>query len=716
MEQPAGLANDRRLRGLVALLRMAKGAPGVRLVLLLIAAVGFGSGAAPGNFQTHYINLGPGDESVAIAGDAAGNIFILSIFNSGSGSWISKTDAQGNFVKSYDLPSPVNGNGGLGYGGGRGADLVVDSAGNVVVLENVFLANSVPVYGRGGSGAFVFKLDNNLTRVLASATLGNPATADTGGIALALDAADNVYVTGQTWAPDFPVTPGAYDSTRPPLSIANGGPVWDTDAFITEFSSDLSKIIYSTLYGDSTVCNSNFPGTFTSTCSLTSGARISVNSDGSVILAGTSNSPSLRNSSQNGPATYGFVAKFSAGLGSLEGFATLGPAGVSGLTVRGMALDSEGDVLVVGSSTPGLSFSGAIQPSVPGVSGGYVAEFDAGLQGLKWGTYFGGSNLTGFTATVNGIALDPSGGNIWITGFSLTSELPGAMSTDTFFPYIAELAPDGSSLTTLTETQGFQGQAVAYIPGGALAVLAASDSFMLSAPPDQLVSPTVTNAANSQSSGTIEPAELISLYGAGIGPASPLGGQVVNGAFATRLGGYQVLFNGTPSPLLYAKADQINVVAPVEIAGQQTVTIQVIGPQGATASPALVFVAAARPQLFEVVINQDGTVNSDAFPAPSGSIVTLWATGTGLPSGQFADGTLGPVSPPYGTIPLTVVLSAFSLSPPLLVEYAGQAPGEVLGLTQINVQLPAQVNVPVLNVNIEVDGVFSGIGVIYAKP
>jgi uncharacterized protein (TIGR03437 family) len=210
----------------------------------------------------------------------------------------------------------------------------------------------------------------------------------------------------------------------------------------------------------------------------------------------------------------------------------------------------------------------------------------------------------------------------------------------------------------------------------------------VTAPPGQPSFLTVASSADSVPSGTIAPLELISLFGSGIGPDAPLAGQVVDGAFANQLGGYQVLFNGVPAPLLFAGPGQFNAVAPAAISGQQTVQIEAVGPGGSTVFPT-VFVAALRPRIFAqngeaVATNQDGSLNSASNPARTGSIVTLWATGTGLmPGVEPIDGAI--VSPTAAAqLPISVVIG---FDTP--VSYAGQAPSAVLGLTQINYQVPS---------------------------
>ena len=364
-----------------------------------------------------------------------------------------------------------------------------------------------------------------------------------------------------------------------------------------------------------------------------------------------------------------------------------------------MALDPQGNVVLVGDGNDVGPLPGSnLQPRAPASSAGFVMKIDGALQNVIWSTYFGAEYLG--TRGVEGVALDPQG-NVWITGISRGSYLPTPIDTALVsLPFVAELTPDGSSVLNLISSQ-FGGTAVAIIPGGGVAVLGPADSFLLTAPPDQPSLLMVASSANNQSSGTIAPAELMSLYGSGIGPQTPAGGVVVDGAFANTLAGYQVLFNGIPAPLLYAGPNQFNVVAPAAIAGQQTADIAVVGPASTTVFPT-VFVAPARPQIFSqertfvpqfttvmematyaLAYNEDGTLNQDSAPATRGSVVTLWVTGTGLPDNPLPDGAIA-----NSAVNLPVTVSTAS-GVPMDVLYAGQAPGAIQGLTQINVRVPS---------------------------
>jgi uncharacterized protein (TIGR03437 family) len=96
-----------------------------------------------------------------------------------------------------------------------------------------------------------------------------------------------------------------------------------------------------------------------------------------------------------------------------------------------------------------------------------------------------------------------------------------------------------------------------------------------------------------------------------------------------------------------------------------------------------------------VALNQDGSLNTASNPAAAGSIVTIWATGSGLDeAGGSQDGVIATekngllVAP---LLPVSVLNSShidvdgvYSLE----VLYAGNASGLVVGAIQVNFQLP----------------------------
>ncbi len=172
-------------------------------------------------------------------------------------------------------------------------------------------------------------------------------------------------------------------------------------------------------------------------------------------------------------------------------------------------------------------------------------------------------------------------------------------------------------------------------------------------------------------------------------------GSPVKGAFPTELAQTQIFINGVPAPLIYVQDSQAAAVTPASLAGQQATTITVVR-NGVASAPAEVFVNAASPGVFTqdasgagpaAVLNQDESINSKSNPAASGSVVSLFVTGTGATMPVLPDGSLAPLNPPFA-VPVTLPGASVD-GLPAQVLYAGPAPGEIYGLTQINIQLPA---------------------------
>ena len=122
----------------------------------------------------------------------------------------------------------------------------------------------------------------------------------------------------------------------------------------------------------------------------------------------------------------------------------------------------------------------------------------------------------------------------------------------------------------------------------------------------------------------MSPGEIVTLYGANIGPTSPAGFQVnADGTYAKSLGGTRVLFDGVPAGMIYASAAQVNAVSPYGLAGKSTTQVQVEY-QGVLSNAISVPVQAAHPGLFTVdasglgggaILNQDYSLNGGLNPA-----------------------------------------------------------------------------------------------------
>lgn len=88
-------------------------------------------------------------------------------------------------------------------------------------------------------------------------------------------------------------------------------------------------------------------------------------------------------------------------------------------------------------------------------------------------------------------------------------------------------------------------------------------------------------------------------------------------------------------------------------------------------------------------MNADGSVDDAAHPAQRGDLISLYATGEGLDNPPQSDGKITSVLGPYPqpVLPVNVQVGGMSAT----VTYAGAAPGQIAGLMQIVVQVPAGV-------------------------
>jgi uncharacterized repeat protein (TIGR01451 family) len=148
-------------------------------------------------------------------------------------------------------------------------DIAIDNAGCAYIVGEETCSMDFPVknafqntFGGGSQDSFVTKLNPNGTALIYSTYLGGLGADQ--GVKLTVDAAGNVYITGETYSSNFPTTEGAYQRTYKGPDENNG------DAFITKLDTN-GALIFSTLLGG----NGDDAGT-----------GIAVNSDGTIYVAG----------------------------------------------------------------------------------------------------------------------------------------------------------------------------------------------------------------------------------------------------------------------------------------------------------------------------------------------------------------------------------------------------------------------------------------------
>jgi uncharacterized protein (TIGR03437 family) len=128
---------------------------------------------------------------------------------------------------------------------------------------------------------------------------------------------------------------------------------------------------------------------------------------------------------------------------------------------------------------------------------------------------------------------------------------------------------------------------------------------------------------------------------------------------------------------------------PFETAGSSGLSIQVVKDNvslNTITTPAV----ATSPAVFAIV-NPNGSINDADHPGRPGSTLAVFLTGAGLMQPLPETGSIGKGNRGIAAN-VSVTLRAFvggkATAIPLEIAYAGDAPGAVQGLVQINVRLP----------------------------
>ncbi len=710
-------------------------APRRFLVFFLLTLPGFADQAYHATIR--FGQIPPGARPVTAAADAAGNLYIVSNVTTPSGLpqiRVDKVNPNGASLGSIEFGGTYQSQGfvpSFFYAQDSVVGAAVDPSGNLVIAGTTF-ASDFPLVSPlfttdelGGAG-FVTKLDPQLKTILFSTKLGGKQGSTSAG-ALTLDKAGNIYVTGETSDADFPITQGAFQRQLQPGAFY---------AYVTEIAANDKSIVFSTYFGDSSViCTASKD--MCPAFAFTEGTAIVLDSEGNVIIAGdtianhlpitagafASNCGDCGISATGFEELAGFLASFSA-YGSKLLAATYVPVVASSsyctsVLTAALTVNANGNVIVAGTTSSVLPLtSGALQTSFPGSTGlagsaGFVMKFDPAFEQLLFSAYFGGAGELGslLYAGVNGLAVD-SQEVIWIAGASPSEQLPAPEGTPLLGQsYLAGLSQDGSTLSALfTAPSGIAGLGIVANANGVTSL--GSTGALLTASPGEgpsLVG--LSNSAGSAITNVVVPYELISLYGLNIGPPTPVNARIVKGVVTDSLDGVQVLFGGTPAPLLFVGPTQINAIVPREVAADDTTSIQIVTPTGSISGPTMqvspsqpgvVLTSAQGPALimpYAAALNQDGSVNSASNPAALGSVVSVWVSGAGVSTQRLTDGAIVmPADSGSPTLPVVAFSApAFVLylgTPPgplsLEVVYAGDAAGMVAGVTQVNFRLPMQ--------------------------
>lgn len=371
---------------------------------------------------------GSGDDSGnAIAVDSNGDAFV-------AGGTSSNNFPHTTGVKQTSLAGALNAfvfeldasGGSLAYStylGGSNSDsasgIAIDSSDDAYVVGSAtstnFPVTSNVIEGtlNGASAGFVTKLNPAGTSLVYSTYLGGGSGDNASGVAI--DAAGDAYVTGETFSTTFRVTTGAFQQTC--ASCSSG----TSDAFVSVINPAGSDFVYSTFLGGN---------------SADVGFAIAVDSSDNAYVTGYTDS-------NNFPTQSPIQSAFT---GSQDAFVTeLNPTGTAlvlstylgGSTTSGassIALDSGGDIYVTGStaSTNFPTTSGAPQTTPGGGMDAFLTEIAPNTSSWYFSTFLGGTQNensgvpAGSASIVGAVAVDPAGANIYLTGNTASGTNPGA--------------------------------------------------------------------------------------------------------------------------------------------------------------------------------------------------------------------------------------------------------------------------------------------------
>jgi hypothetical protein len=405
-------------------------------------------------YSTFISGLSDDDFGYALAIDASGSAYVTGRsyspdYPTTPGAFDTANASADAFVSKLDPSGSA-----LDYStylGGSGSEvgygIAVDSSGSAYVTGHTASAD-FPVT----PGALDTTLGYSDGFVLKLAPAGDAVIYGTylGGAlydearAIAVDETGNAYVTGYAASADFPTTAGAFDTTR------NGG----ADVFVSKLDTTGSALLYSTLLGGTGAGQET-------------GTGIAVK-DGRAYVAGytpSSNFPITAGAADTnfGGALEGFVSKLDPSGSALDYSTFLG--GASDDSSWGLALDASANAYVTGStkSSDFPTTADALDSGLDGSDDAFVSKIVADGSAFAYSTYLGGSSADGGFA----IAVDPDGG-AEVGGVTFSTDFPttaGAFDTSfngstTRDAFVARLDAAGSSLPYSTYLGGIYGDEV----------------------------------------------------------------------------------------------------------------------------------------------------------------------------------------------------------------------------------------------------------------
>lgn len=294
----------------------------------------------------------------------------------------------------------------------RGSDVAVDNAGMLYTIGTTSSPSFPTLSGfemnyQGSTDAYVMKIDPSGPSIVWATYLGGSSSDY--GCGIDVDAAGNVYVTGDTSSNDFPN-----------LNAFQPFPGGLPDAFVAKIGSAGWDLFWSSYLGGGYLGSAGNPES-------DHGRDLVLGPSGDIYVTGYTNSPLFPvsgafQSAMGGYFPWGtsdydaFVARIADGsMPTVVWASYLG--GSEEDRAFGIDVDGDGNAVVTGITTSNdFPLASAAQTSF---GNGFVTKVNAAGDVLDWSTYWGTvSNDHGY-----GVAIDGSG-NVYVTGKTYSSSFP----------------------------------------------------------------------------------------------------------------------------------------------------------------------------------------------------------------------------------------------------------------------------------------------------
>ncbi|MGA8837344.1 MAG: SBBP repeat-containing protein, partial [Candidatus Sulfotelmatobacter sp.] len=265
----------------------------------------------------------------------------------------------------------------------------------------------------------------------------------TSGLAVAADTSQNVYVVGETFAPDLG---GGVVNALPNGSAINlNSGSGDDDGYIVKVNSTGTAFLLVSYIGGSSGDLATGVALDGSGNIYVSGETISTDLPVVNALQSKCGTDGTCNTGASGPLDDALVAAIQANLSGYTYLTYYGGSGVD--DALAITADSAGDAFITGlTQSSDLVLTTPYQPSLAGTQNAFVVEINPTGSAATYGTYLGGSG----TDLGLGIALDSSSpANIYVTGQT---------SSATLFPLVnptqpALSGPTDAFVTVLSPSQ-----------------------------------------------------------------------------------------------------------------------------------------------------------------------------------------------------------------------------------------------------------------------